>query len=220
MCRILLFFFSIILPQVILAQDNINQTDTLGRRQGFWKKTDTEGKIIYHGQFRDGVPYGQFLYLYPDGKIKTESQMSENGKIASTLTYYPNGKKMAEGIYVEEKKHGLWKFFNEAEGSLISEETYVMGVKNGISKTYFPDGGIAEILTWENGVKSGLWEQYYSDGHIKFRGIYLNNEKHGDLTAFYLSGRVMFTGKYEHGKRAGQWVYFDETGKIRKNENE
>lgn len=218
MNRISLLLLFLIFSTCFFGQDTLNLTDAGGRKQGFWRKTDSSGRKVYEGKFRDGLPYGLFRYYYGSGTIKTESVVSHGGKIARTVSYYPNGKKMAEGKYLNEKKDSTWQFFNETEGALLSEEIYKMGVKDGISKTYFPEGGLAEIITWKNGVKSGPWEQYYSDGKIKFRGTYLDNEKAGVFQAFYMSGKVMFTGKYSNGHQAGQWIYYDENGKLMKKE--
>jgi len=212
---LLLFLISFILT---FGQDTLNRTDTRGHKQGFWKKTDTSGKKIYEGRFKDGIPYGSFCYFYPDGKIKTESFISEGGKRARTVSFYSNGKKMAAGNYLNEKKDSIWQFFSETEGSMVSEEIYQLGAKDGVSKTYFPEGGLAEILTWKNGIKSGQWEQYYSDGKIKFRGSYLDNEKTGTIQAFYMSGKIMFIGQYANGHPVGQWIYYDEKGNLKKKE--
>jgi len=200
------------------GQDTLNLTDVRGLKQGLWKKTDTSGRKIYIGQFKDGIPYGYFYYYYPDGKMKTESRISAGGKKARTVSYYTNGKKMAAGNYLNEKKDSTWQFFNETDGSLVAEEWYRLGIKDGPSKTYYPDGRIAESLTWKNGLKTGPWEQYYSDGKIKFRGSFLNNEKTSTFSAFGLSGQVMFTGQYSKGHQEGQWLYYDEKGKIIKKE--
>lgn len=218
MNRIFLPLLLLISSTFIFAQSSQNHIDSLGRKQGFWVKTDTSGRKVYEGQFTDGLPFGLFRYYYPDGKIKTESVISAGGKKAKTISYYPNGKKMAAGNYLNERKDSTWLFFSEKEGILVSEEVYNKGNKDGISKTFYPDGQLAEILTWKNGLKSGLWEQYYTDGKIKFRGHYTENEKTGLFEAFYMSGKIMYKVKYTAGHATGQWIYYDENGKILKKE--
>ena len=35
----------------MIAQNAVNQVDAQGRKQGFWTKRDTEGKLIYQATF-------------------------------------------------------------------------------------------------------------------------------------------------------------------------
>ena len=141
-------FFYLFLSTVILtySQDTINITDASGKKQGFWRKMDKEGKKIYEGHFRDDRPVGEFKYFYPEGNLKAISIILEDGNRTRTTTYFKNGRKMAEGEYVNEKKEGLWRFFSEYDGVLVSEENYLNGKKDGISKTFYGGDGIAEIL--------------------------------------------------------------------------
>jgi antitoxin component YwqK of YwqJK toxin-antitoxin module len=46
------------------------------------------------------------------------------------VKYYDNGKKMAEGSYLDGKKHGIWKTWNE-EGKLTAKARYKHGEKTG-----------------------------------------------------------------------------------------
>jgi len=203
---------------VIFGQDTLNITDSNGRKQGFWRKSDSSGNKIYEGQFRDGIPYGAFRYYYPNGKLKTLSVLSGNSKSARTISYYPNGMKMAAGNYINEKKDSIWQFFNESDGSLVSEEQYHMGQKSGSSKTFYSMGGIAESSEWKEGVRDGPWTGYYPGGQVRFSGFYKNNEKTGLFEAFYDSSKPMITGQYSMGHQNGVWVYYNEKGEITKKE--
>ena len=203
---------------VISAQDTVNITDSRGRRQGYWRKADSAGKVIYEGRFRDGAPAGEFRYYYPDGKVKTISRMTDRGKRAETVSFFPNGNKMAAGRYVDEKKDSLWQFFSESNGTVVSEEIYRAGIVDGRSKVFYPDGGLSELHDYKNGVKNGAWEQYYLDGKLKLRGSYLDGEKSGPFKTFYDSGLPMISGQYTLGRQDGQWIYFDEKGEVSKKE--
>jgi antitoxin component YwqK of YwqJK toxin-antitoxin module len=213
---IFLTFFSASIA--ISAQDSINKLDTEGRKQGYWCKKDKDGNKIYEGQFLHDSPYGEFKYFYPEGQLKAISLLSENGSHSRTTTYFNNGRKMAEGSYINEKRDSLWKFYSEYENAVVSEEFYKNGKKEGISKTFYPDGVIAERLTWKNGVRSGLWEQYYTDGKIKLKCAYLNDQKNGPFNTYYMSGRLWLTGNYINGDADGTWIYISEKGETEKKE--
>lgn len=218
MFRIFIFMLLTVLSCSLSGQDTLNVTDPGGRKQGFWRKLDTAGHIKYEGHFKDGIPVGEFRYYYPDGKLKTISKVSNQGKQAVTVSYFPNGKKMAAGNYINEKKDSLWQFFSESNGTLVSEERYKAGVIEGISNIFYPEGGLSEMHYYKNGIRDGLWEQYYLDGKIKLRGAYKAGEKQGGFKTFYTSGQLMFAGQYIAGHQDGIWIYYGEKGGVSKKE--
>jgi antitoxin component YwqK of YwqJK toxin-antitoxin module len=198
----------------VFGQDSINHTDADGRRNGLWRKTDKEGHKLYDGQFKNGVPSGTFRYYYSDGTLKAVSVLSEDGKIARTQSFAGNGRKIAEGNYREEKKDSTWKYYSDLDGVLISEETYLSGIKNGASKTFFPGGSVAEVIYYKDGRKEGEWIQYFEDGNLKFRGGYENDEKAGAFTVYFPSGKVNLSGAYKMGHKDGTWIVYEENGNI------
>ena len=86
----------------------MNRKDAAGRKQGYWRKTDKSGMTLYEGNFRNDVPYGEFRYYYPTGQLKAVSQISDSGTRSLTVAYFINGKKMAEGLFINEKRDSLW----------------------------------------------------------------------------------------------------------------
>jgi antitoxin component YwqK of YwqJK toxin-antitoxin module len=212
---LLLFFFCI---KNTAGQDTVNQTDSKNRMQGQWIKYDSAGNKAYEGRFMDGVPVGEFRYFYPDGRLRTITQYSDNGKRANTISYFQNGMKMAAGKYLNEKKDSVWQFFNRADGALLLEENYKNGKRSGVGCTYYPQGGIAGIVHWKDGNKDGVWEEYYSNGSIKMHGTYNMNDKTGPFQGFYESGSLLVMGQYIEGHQDGVWTFFDEDGTVSRKE--
>ncbi|MEI7724350.1 MAG: toxin-antitoxin system YwqK family antitoxin [Bacteroidota bacterium] len=218
MFRISIIVLLTIISAVVSGQDTVNVIDSKGHRQGYWRKLDTAGHVIYTGRFQDGVPVGEFRYYYPTGKLKTVSVMSDQGKKAATTSYFANGQKMAAGNYLNEKKDSIWQFFSESNATVVSLETYQAGVINGLSKIFYPEGSLSELYNYKNGIKDGLWEQYYLDGKLKLSGAFKAGEKQGLFRVLYNSGRPMIEGQYSNGHQNGTWVYHDEKGVISKKE--
>jgi len=216
MSRLLLFFF--LIPFLGYAQDSINRSDGNGFKQGFWRKTGGSGNVIYEGRFRDNLPIGEFRYFYPDGKIKTTMIYRSGSPVAYAVSYFPNGKKMAEGKYLSEKRDSVWQFYSETTGNLVSEEPYENGVVHGVAKIYLLKGGLAEIVTWDHGVREGLWEQYYTGGAVKTRCYFHVDEKEGPFQAFSPDGVVMVEGQYHEGHQDGIWNFYNEKGLPEKRE--
>ncbi len=214
MIRPLLLFFILFSTLLSYGQDSINKTDHGGRRQGNWIKRDKEGHKLYDGQFSDGVPYGIFRYYYPNGKVKAISVMSENGKLARTVSFSVNGRKIAEGNFRNEKKDSIWNYFSELDGVLLSCESYLEGEKIGRSATFYPNGNIAELINFSSGKKAGEWIQYYDDGRVRFQGYYAADEKEGQFKAYYPDGKLSISGAYKAGHKDGTWTFYDEKGGI------
>jgi len=213
--RFLLFFYLLILAIFTgYGQDTINRLDANGKKQGYWCKKDKSGKKIYEGRFADNIPYGEFKYYYPEGSLKAISVISGKGTYAHATTYFRNGKKNAEGNYLNEKRDSTWRFYSEVDATLVSEEFYKEGKKEGKSINYYPGEGKAEMITWKNGIKEGPWETYFPDGKLKLKCAYRNDQKNGPLQAFFPSGRIMLSGQYLNGNALGTWIYYKEKGGI------
>jgi antitoxin component YwqK of YwqJK toxin-antitoxin module len=113
-----------------------NQQDEQGRKQGSWRKTNEEGKLVYEGQFLNDKPYGEFRYFYPTGGLRAKMIFSDTGDTAKTIHYHQNQMVQGEGMYIDQKKEGLWKFYNEA-GILVSEENYKHDLRDGQMRSYY-----------------------------------------------------------------------------------
>jgi len=196
------------------GQDSINRSDASGRRQGNWRKLDKDGHKLYDGQFRDGVPCGEFRYYYPEGNLRAVSVLSEDGKTARTVSFARNGRKIAEGNYRNEKKDSIWKYYSDYDGVLLSEEQFTEGIKNGLFRTFYPDGKVAEAINYRDGKKDGDWIQYFDDGKLKFKGAYFADEKEGAFTGYFPDGRINLSGAYKAGHKQGNWIIYGEKGEL------
>lgn len=193
------------------AVNNVNKVDELGKKQGQWSKYEN-GILKYEGQFKNDKPVGTFKYYYKDKSIKALTTYSANAIIARTIMYHPNSKKSAEGIYHNEEKDSIWNYFDDNEG-LISKETFFKGLKHGVSKIYYLDGGVSEELNWKNGIRDGAWVQYFKNGNIKLSATYKNGKLDGMIKQYYVSGKIKYYGKYVNSQKHGTWMRMNEDGK-------
>jgi antitoxin component YwqK of YwqJK toxin-antitoxin module len=218
---ILTFLFALpvlnINAQTTETDVEINKTDANGLKQGTWKKTSKEGKLIYTGFFLDGKPEGHFIYYDTTGFVKAESDFTEKGTRSFTVTYFRTKGKMSEGLYVNEKRDGVWKYYNE-EGIMISEEGYRDGIADGVWKTYYANKAILEEISYHNGKKDGPWKQYFYDGPLKLSATYKNGKLEGLATFFHPNGRVMVSGPYVNNMKDGVWMHIDDKGVAQKRE--
>jgi antitoxin component YwqK of YwqJK toxin-antitoxin module len=217
---IMAFFFQWILSAGAqeITDNHINKSDTLGRKQGLWRVYDESGNLKYSGQYENGVPTGSFTYYYPEGKIKAVLNHLDSGNVVYAKNYFPAGHVMAEGKYIDQKKDSTWLYYSESDGSLSSEEHYNNTVKDGVWKTYYPEGQVAEEIIYRNGLKEGPWVQYFTDGKVKMKTTYINDEIEGQYLIYHLNGMVEVSGAYLNSKKNGTWVFYNEIGLMEKRE--
>jgi antitoxin component YwqK of YwqJK toxin-antitoxin module len=216
--RILTFIFFVFVynPLFCQADQIINQTDNLGRKQGHWIKKYDNGNIMYDGFFRDNYPTGEFKRYYENNTLKSLLVFSENGKEAGATLYYPNGFRASEGKYINQLKAGKWKFFSSVtEGFFISEEEYSGGKKQGLSVKFYPDSTIAEKLTYSADIKHGEWLKYHPNGSLHLRTGFNYGKLNGRFEAFFDNGKPEVTGQYKDDQKDGLWVIYKKDGNIK-----
>lgn len=210
----------LILPVLVLFASfcfaqNVNQTDANGLKQGHWEKTYSNGAIRYQGQFKDNHPYGEFKYYFPSGNISALSVYSEDGNIVHTKTFHLDGKPLAEGKFVHQKKDSIWNFYSDIDGKLVAKESYLNDLKNGKAIIYFPSTGKpAEITFYKNGLKDGEWLKYFPNDSVYIHGFYLKDTLEGTYKVYDSYGNLQIDGNYMKGLQNGLWTTYDSTGKV------
>jgi antitoxin component YwqK of YwqJK toxin-antitoxin module len=210
--RILLVIYITFFSMSFTQAQQINQYDDNGKQHGKWVRYYPQSQVKrYEGQFNAGVPVGEFLYYYESGKLQTKAQYEKNGTVCYTTSYYGNGEKIAEGIYVNKLKDGEWKYYDGSD-NVIAIEHFVNGKKHGASLTYLPGGQLIEEKTYVNGKAQGVWKRFYRSGKPHFEGGLLNDHWHGQFVFFNVDGKKIATGAYQKSVKEGDWSFYDEKG--------
>jgi antitoxin component YwqK of YwqJK toxin-antitoxin module len=211
----LLFILTLLASLCINGQT----TDDKGRKQGYWKKRDEKTqKLIYEGEFKDDKPVGRFRYYHPNDSLRAILNFRSDGETAYARLFHINGKRMAEGKYIQkEVKDSVWTYYDEL-GVLISRERYQGGKKDGASYVYFPDGKISEERHFKAGIQDGPFTQYFDGKLLRAAGTYVNGELEGKVRYLYPNGVEAAVGFYRNGSRNGPWVYRAKDGKITEKE--
>ena len=198
----------------------LSQTvDAKGKKQGYWKKKDEKtNKLIYEGAFKDDKPVGVFKYYYPNDSIRAIMNFRSGGKIAYAKLFHLNGKRMAEGKYInKEIKDSTWVYYDES-GLLLSKDKYVMGKKEGACYVYLPDGSLSEEKNFKQDLQEGPFRQYFDGKNLRAEGVYFKGQLEGKATYFFPNGVAVATGFYKSGNKNGPWIYRSEDGKIKEKE--
>lgn len=117
---------------------------------------------------------------YPKGEVKiTQEYYLED---LDTVYIYRNilakdGKIQLEGALEDEKREGLWKSYYP-NGITWSETSFKNGIVDGETKTYYPNGKLRYSGNYEEGLKDGEWNWYDSTGvFIKTVEFHLEKEQ-------------------------------------------
>lgn len=201
-----------------ISAQEVNKTDSQGRKHGVWKKYYPNQKLRYEGQFDHGVEVDTFKFYFDDGSLKAINYFRDKG-VAYSRQFggTEEAQLAAEGKYVDAKRDSTWTFY-DIDGNVVSREEYRKNLKHGKSVTYFENGKPAEVTHYEEGEKQGEWKQFYESGKPKAKGTYKNDKLQGEVTYFNLEGKPRIKGHYHKGLMHGDWFYFDESRDIEKTE--
>ena len=217
--RLLLLLFTLSFFQCLYGQ--MNQVDSQGRKQGSWKKTFPKSKAVeYEGQFKDGKPFGAFVYYYPSGNLKAKIFFVSNSLVSYSTTYYDIKEPtiMSSGKYDNQLKDSVWKYYGPA-GILSSQESYLKGKLHGKKVVYFLPttvydtlNGIAQLLNFENNSLHGESLEYFDNGKLKSKVNYVHGNKEGIAYIYYSNGNINLKDAYVNGLKHGMCIANDENG--------
>ncbi len=124
----------------------------------------------------EGKPFTGFLTeAYLNGSPKT--WITVNNGLADGLwqEWFENGKLKYNAYWKAGKGHGLWQYFYD-NGVLRYEETYVLDIPTGISRTYYMNGQLKDDNLWLSGKKEGVWKTYSETGLLLKTSVYQDDK--------------------------------------------
>jgi hypothetical protein len=86
--------------------------------------------------------------------------------------------------------------------------------KNGVVKSYYPDGAIKSEITFKDGKQHGKAKQYYNDGTLAREIDYANNIIHGWAKRYWETGKLYQETPYDSGKIHGVQKRYNGAGKL------
>jgi len=148
------------------------------------------GKLCTVMPYKNGVTNGTVKSYFEDGKLNYEAPFVDSIENGTEKDYYDNGKLKGEVIYANGKRNGIAKWYNkkgklecqatyvndsvtngvvrddcgenetEPEKRYYVERPYVNGKENGLEKTFYDNGVLAEETPIKNGSVDGIVKKY------------------------------------------------------------
>jgi antitoxin component YwqK of YwqJK toxin-antitoxin module len=166
------------------------------------------------------------------------------------IIHNSKGVMKAQGYMLHGKREGMWREYNEQNGTIYKILEYEDDVLNGGSVTFNNMGAIQTDETYSNNKKNGqratfnnygskikLFENYkndilegtkrtfYEDGKIQEDGLYKNGQRNGVTKWYFQNGNPSMVYNYENGNLEGVAKIYNESGYLKqegfyKNNNE
>jgi uncharacterized protein len=191
----------------ILLSEGI--VDEAGNRNGPWKDFSRTGNLIAEGQYTENKKTGIWKFYGENDKLEQVGSYN-NGRINGTWRwYYPDGELLREEEYYQGKRDGNYTEYTR-EGNIIATGVYTDGERNG-DWTY-TNGDNTEKGNYILGLKDGTWKAFYPDGKIRFKGDFFQDNPDGHHVLFYDNGKLMEDRYYKNGMKTKTWKKFNETG--------
>lgn len=194
-----------------LSQEQINQYNSEGQRDGLWR-VNFEGtnQLKFEGNFKNGIETGKFKF-YKKGFDKHPSAIMEfeGAGIAKATYYTQEGKPITQGMMVNKERNGEWIYFHKTSSDTMMVENYSHGKLEGLQITYFPNGETAEKTNYRNDLKNGESFVYSDSGQLLQHLNYKNGELHGPATYYNMDGEKLIEGNYKEDRKTGTWKYYE-----------
>ncbi|MFC1479943.1 toxin-antitoxin system YwqK family antitoxin [Candidatus Omnitrophota bacterium] len=137
---------------------------------------------------------------------------SESEKDGIRKEYNDDGKLKSETTYENGKKNGPFKLYSYEKGKqyVHEEGTYKDGEKEGIKKSYYPNGKLRYEISYRNGSYDGRSVHYHSNGKIRSDYVYKKGfPVDGVRVNYHSDGKVSQKLSYKNGQEDGvtKWYY-------------
>jgi uncharacterized protein len=183
--------------------------DDAGNRNGKWKDLYPDGKVQAEGQYNDNRRTGIWKFYANDGRIEQTGSFNNGRPDGIWKWYYENNSLLREEEYFQGKRDGACTEY-AVNGDIITQGQYSDGEKNGEWK--YKTANNEEEGKYILGLRDGLWKTYYPEGKLRSKGVYVQGNPDGTHVLYYDNGKIKEQQYYEMGIRQKTWKKFDEYG--------
>lgn len=189
-----------------------------GNKQGEWTyyydNNQPAQKEMYD---QNGKLHGQTKIWHPNGKLAQINWYENNEKHGYFLSYYASGNKKDSLFFINGKMHGkIVKYFDNGKKSF--ECTFDNGKEIGERKYWNEKGILLESAGFKDGKRDGAFRIWNEDGNLLLEHFYFNDLADGIHKTWHSNGKIASKIVYKDGKQIGNALYYDENGKLEREE--
>ena len=153
------------------------------------------GKTEQVGYYNNNIREGEWKWYFPSGNILREETYVNGRPNGMSIQYSDSATIIVKGEYTEGEREGLWI---ENVGDAREEGNYIMGLKNGMWKTYYTDGQLHHSGNFVQGHPDGRHVFYYPDGTLKEEQYYVMGRRDKNWKKYYENGALFLTITYRN----------------------
>jgi hypothetical protein len=166
------------------------------------------GVGAYEGHFLHGVPHGNGILRFIDGRVYNGNWDNDTRNGLGTMTYAGGG--VYVGNWRNDQMHGQGKYTytdeSVYEGELANDRFTGQG-----TMTY--RNGAVYVGEWLNDQKSGEGTMRYADGNV-YEGNWDNNQRNGLGTLKDDTGSIIYHGSWKDNQMNGHGTYITSDGNV------
>jgi len=207
--KFFILIFILFISDLTNAQSTLNQLDVNGKRHGVWKKLYANGNLRYVGSFEHGKEIGTFKFYAITGEKHPMviKKFKVSNAIADVQYFSTNAVLESEGKMDGKKRIGVWTYYFVDGKTILSTESYKNGLLDGVTKTYYNSGEVAEIAHFQADKLNGNRTRYSDTGAVTENLTYQNGIIHGPAVIYDQEGAIFAQGSYENGIKTGIWEF-------------
>ena len=164
-------------------------------QNGQWEYYFKTGGKVQIGNFTNGYMDGDWKWYFPSGNLLREEIYVRGRLNGVSIQYSDSATIVAKGEYIEGEREGAWI---ENVGDALEEGSYIMGLKNGVWKTYYKDGKLNHSGNFVQGHPDGRHVFYYPDGTLKEEQYYVMGRRDKNWKKYYENGSLFLTITYKN----------------------
>jgi len=172
-----------------------------GKMQGTVKQYDTDGELVYEGEFNNDMRSGEGSE-YEDGKLRYRGNF-ENGEYNGKGELYEDGLLAYTGTFKDGQLDGSNCCAYYPNGVAAYRGEYSRGERTGEGAEYYKSGAPEYIGEFVRGIWTGDGTLYDEDGNTLYVGSFKDGLYDGEGT-LYLPGDFRLSGSFQQGVQSGQ----------------
>lgn len=207
----------------------------VGETITYYKNGNLEQKV----SLKNEKPHGLMLTYYEAGNIRLKSNYNEGVRDGQYLRYHLTGIIAEESYYKNGFQDSVARYWDNVFGSMMKEEYYKMGKKDGCWLTFNEAGDTLTLFNYKNDLLNGPYKKYYSGvvdlgdpdngkeekyDPLKSKktyvraldeyGTYVDGKLDGEFKTGLYNKANHAEGTYSMGVMVGEWKYYNEDGKL------
>lgn len=184
-----------------------------GERDGDAVWYFTSGAIYSKSSYQNGVVTGEVVRYAPTGAVLGRENYAEGRNQAPKIEYYDGTRKKSEVTYLHAPL--VVKTADDPmSATLATFESRGREERNGVFKTWHPNGQIARQGEYRYNLPVGKATWWFANGQKQMEGTYVDGKQDGHWTWWHENGIKSISGDYKDGVPAGSWVWWKDTGKV------